>query len=235
MHKPRGRRWQRAARGACLRACAIAGAAGLGGAMRANGAPTRPQAASGGMGAERPMRARGDGGAEALVAPSASAAQRSAAAADRAPPSPALGYGFPAGGEAREGDGGSERSERRGKGERAAIRRARIKARPLGRATAYPIGWAGWGMVPARQVGPRQKTSISSRLASIGDLLGGSHRLDMAPGWPNPHRLRAGRLSSAHRHARNGPELALESRGLILVIKYTKRIKSLDRAHCTVL
>lgn len=44
--------------------------------MRANGAPTRPQAASGGMGAERPMRARGDGGAEALVAPSASAAQR---------------------------------------------------------------------------------------------------------------------------------------------------------------
>lgn len=76
MHKSRGRRWQRAARGACLRASAIAGAAGLGGAMRANGAPTRPQAASGGMGAERPMRARGDGGAEALVAPSASAAQR---------------------------------------------------------------------------------------------------------------------------------------------------------------
>lgn len=53
-HKPRGRRWQRAARGACLRACAIAGAAGLGGAMRANGAPTRPQAASGGMGAGAP-------------------------------------------------------------------------------------------------------------------------------------------------------------------------------------
>ena len=47
--------------------------------------------------------------------------KRSAAAADRAPPSPALGYAFPAGGEAREGDGGSERSERRGKGERAAI------------------------------------------------------------------------------------------------------------------
>lgn len=58
--------------------------------------------------------------AEALVAPSASA-QR-AAAADRAPPSPALGYGFPRWApKGREGDGGSERSERRGKGERAAI------------------------------------------------------------------------------------------------------------------
>ena len=195
MHKPRGRRWQRAARGACLRACAIAGAAGLGGAMRANGAPTRPQAASGGMGAGAPHESarRWRPQRRWLRPPQAVGA----ADADRAPPSPALGYGFPAGGEAREGDGGSERSERRGKGERAAIRRARIKARPLGRATAYPIGWAGWGMVPARQVGPRQKTSISSRLASIGDLLGGSHRLDMAPGWPNPHRLRAGRLSSA--------------------------------------
>lgn len=118
MHKSRGRRWQRAARGACLRASAIAGAAGLGGAMRANGAPTRPQAASGGMGAERPMRARGDGGRRGA---GCAVRKRSAAAADRAPPSPALGYAFPAGGEAREGDGGSERSERRGKGERAAI------------------------------------------------------------------------------------------------------------------
>ena len=161
MHKSRGRRWQRAARGACLRASAIAGAAGLGGAMRANGAPTRPQAASGGMGAERPMRARGDGGAEALVAPSASAAQR----LPMERPLPALGYAFPVWApKGREGDGGSERSERRGKGERAATRRARIKARPLGRASAYPIGWAGWGMVPARQVGPRQKTSTSARL-----------------------------------------------------------------------
>lgn len=162
MHKSRGRRWQRAARGACLRASAIAGAAGLGGAMRANGAPTRPQAASGGMGAERPMRARGEWrrrGAGCAVR------KRSAAAADRAPPSPALGYAFPVWApKGREGDGGSERSERRGKGERAATRRARIKARPLGRASAYPIGWAGWGMVPARQVGPRQKTSTSARL-----------------------------------------------------------------------
>ena len=101
--------------------------------------------------------------AEALVAPSASA-QR-AAAADRAPPSPALGYAFPVWApKGREGEGGSERSERRGKGERAATRRARIKARPLGRASAYPIGWAGWGMASARQVGPRQKTSTSARL-----------------------------------------------------------------------
>lgn len=146
MHKPRGRRWQRAARGACLRACAIAGAAGLGGAMRANGAPTRPQAASGGMGAGAPHESarRWRPQRRWLRRPQAqrSAAQRLPI---ERPLPPALGYAFPAGGEAREGDGGSERSERRGKGERAATRRARIKARPLGRATAYPIGWAGWG------------------------------------------------------------------------------------------
>lgn len=173
--------------------------------------------------------------AEALVAPSASAAQRSAAAADRAPPSPALGYAFPAGGEAREGDGGSERSERRGKGERAATRRARIEARPLGRATAYQIGWAGWGRLRRGRWGLARRPASRPTWPRSAGLLGGSHCLDMAPGWPIPYQLRAGRLSSAHRHARNGPELALESRGLILVIKYTKRIKSLDRAHCTVL
>lgn len=95
MHKPRGRRWQRAARGACLRACAIAGAAGLGGAMRANGAPTRPQAASGGMGAGAPHESarRWRPQRRWLRRPQAVGA----ADADRAPPSPALGYGFPAG------------------------------------------------------------------------------------------------------------------------------------------
>lgn len=208
MHKPRGRRWQRAARGACLRACAIAGAAGLGGAMRANGAPTRPQAASGGMGAGAPHESarRWRPQRRWLRRPQAVGA----ADADRAPPSPALGYGFPVWApKGREGDGGSERSERRGKGERAATRRARIKARPLGRATAYPIGWAGWGMVPARQAGPRQETSISARLglyrracwtaliASImaidgqiltGSALRGSHRhtdvREMGQKWP---------------------------------------------------
>ena len=71
--------------------------------------------------------------------------------------------------------------------------------------------------------------------ASIGDLLGGSHCLDMAPGWPIPYQLRAARLSSVHRHARNGPELALESRALILMGETTKVHKTIDRAHCTVL
>lgn len=37
-----------------LRACAVAAPPWVGGAMRANGAPTRPQAISGGMGAGAP-------------------------------------------------------------------------------------------------------------------------------------------------------------------------------------
>lgn len=48
----------------------------------------------GAWGRERPMRARGDGGRRGA---GCAVRKRSAADADRAPPSPALGYGFPAG------------------------------------------------------------------------------------------------------------------------------------------
>lgn len=117
----------------------------------------------GAWGRERPMRARGDGGRRGAGCAVRKRAARSGCR--QSAPFPRDGIRFscwvPKG---REGEGGSERSERRGKGERAATRRARIKARPLGRATAYPIGWAGWGMASARQVGPRHGTSISARL-----------------------------------------------------------------------
>ena len=95
-------------------------------------------------------------------------------------------------------------------------------------------GGLGDGSGEAGGASPEDQHLAPSRPRSAG-LLGGSLCLDNGPRWPNPHRLRAARLSSDHRHTQNGPEMALESRGLILVIKYTKRIKSLDRAHCTVL
>lgn len=163
--------------------------------------------------------------AEALIAPSASA-QR-AAAADRAPPAPHLNQ-FPLGGEAREGVGGLSaplRGALWGEGERGRHSRARIEARPLGRATAYPIGWAGWGRLRRGRRGLARRPASRPTWPRSAGLLGGSHCLDMAPGWPIPYQLRAGRLSSAHRHAQNGSELALESRGLILVIKYTRAHK----------
>ena len=175
MHKSRGRRWQRAARGACLRASAIAGAAGLGGAMRANGAPTRPQAASGGMGAERPMRARGDGGRRGAgcAVRKRSAAQRSAA--QRLPierPLPPLWDTlFLPGAKPERGMGGVSEASGGGRGsgppspraDRGAALRARYRV-------SNRVG--GMGAVAARQVGPRQETSISSHLASIGGPAG---------------------------------------------------------------
>lgn len=160
MHKSRGRRWQRAARGACLRASAIAGAAGLGGAMRANGAPTRPQAASGGMGAERPMRARGDGGAEALVAPSASAAQRLPI---ERPLPPLWDTLFLPGAKPERGMGGVSEASGGGRGSGPPSPRAN-KGAALGARYRVPKRVGGLGAVAARQVGPRHGTSISARL-----------------------------------------------------------------------
>ena len=131
MHKSRGRRWQRAARGACLRASAIAGAAGLGGAMRANGAPTRPQAASGGMGAGAPHESarRWRPQRRWLRRPQA---QRSAA--QRLPierPLPPLWDTlFLLGPEGARGGRGERAQRAAGEGGAGRHRRARIKARP---------------------------------------------------------------------------------------------------------
>lgn len=70
----------------------------------------------------------------------------------------------------------------------------------------------GLGAVAARQAGPRQETSISSHLASIGDLLGGSHCLDSAQRWPQsspaPRCAALIGLGACAKWARIGPRIA---------------------------
>lgn len=129
MHKSRGRRWQRAARGACLRASAIAGAAGLGGAMRANGAPTRPQAASGGMGGGAPHESarRWRPQRRWLRRPQARSAQR---LPTERPLPPHWDTVFRLGPEGARGGRGERAQRAAGEGGAGRHRRARIKARP---------------------------------------------------------------------------------------------------------